>query len=140
MKKFFGTVFAGMGLALVLTSPAQAGNVGDRAFFSGGTNCVGYWTNNFKYAAIDLKRLRVEKSLTATNVVTFVRITQSDTNYVFTNAIGAVTCASGVGVQATLTATCLKYGDIVRATGIDAATGSASNTFLPWLEFEVQEH
>ena len=118
---------------------ALAGNVGDRAFFNGGTNCIATWTNNFSYSALDLKRVRVEKSLTATNVVTFVRITKGSST-VYTNTIGAVTCASGVGVQATLTATSLLPGDIVKATGIDAATGAASNTFSAWLEFEVQQH
>lgn len=122
-----------------VVSPAIAGSVGDRAFFAGATNCVGLWTNNYDYAALELKSVRVQSSLTATNVVTFVRIT-SDSGNVHTNTIGVVTCASGAGVQATLTAAIIKYGDIVRATGIDAATGSASNTFTGFLEFNVNQH
>jgi hypothetical protein len=139
MKKNLIT-FLGLVLLIGMLAIAYAGQVGDRVVFSGGTNCIGRWTNTFQYSALKLRMVRVSKSLTATNVVTFTRITGDDTNNVFTNTIGAVTCASGAGVQATLTADILKYGDIVVATGIDAATGATSNTFKPWLEFDVQQH
>lgn len=124
---------------LVSVGVVFAGSVYDRTYVSSGTNCIAMWTNDWSASAVDLKRVRVEKSLTATNVVTFVRI-NGGTNNVYTNTIGAVTAASGAGVQATLTANGLKYGDIIKATGIDAGTGAASNTFTVGFEYEVQQH
>jgi len=122
-------------LAVLFAGVVLGEQVGDRATFAAGTNCIGYWTNTFEWAAIKLNRVGVERSLTATNVVTFARITADG---LYTQTVGAVTCAGGVGNQGTLAWIFLKPGDKIRSTGIDAATGSTSNTYTGMIEFEVQ--
>lgn len=135
-RKFgIGLIVALVVALAIMVSIVNAGTVGERATFAGGTNCIGYWTNTYEYAAIKLNRVGVERSLTATNVVTFARITSDG---LYTQTVGAVTCASGVGNQGTLSWIFLKPGDKIRATGIDAVTGSQSNTYTAMLEFEVQ--
>ncbi len=137
MQKFFLTFAALIVLAVILFGTAQAGNVYDRTVVSStASNGVVYWTNLTDYAAIKLNRLGVERATSATNMVSFYRITADG---LYTQAIGAVTCASGAGVQATLTTTYLKPGDKIRGNGWDS-TVAVSNTYRAMFEYEVQKH
>lgn len=102
-------------------APAVAGDVYSRAVITNGTatgTCT--WTNTMRYVAIDLKRIWVSKSLTASDTVTIQRVTADN---VFTQAVGSVTVSTSAGNTASFTAEYLAYGDKLVPSS-SATTGS----------------
>jgi hypothetical protein len=89
------------------------------------------WTNTAKYAAIDLKRITIDKSLVATNYVTVYRVTSDNT---YTGTIGTVTIAASKGTQTTLAYNYLLFGDKLV---FDSAINTGSTAII---EYEQQEH
>jgi hypothetical protein len=136
MKK---TSIIRMTLALVafvlIAAAAYAGSVGGRQFVTlAVTPGAGTLTVAEQYQVLDLKRISVEGSINATNVITASRVIADAAGTLYTQTVGSVTCAAGVGTQATLAHTLLKYGDTLRFSSL-VSTGS---TVI--VEYEVQEH
>ena len=127
-------VVAIIAMLAAIALPALAGSVGDRSVVTlGATTGSATWTNTHQYAAISLTRVSVANDLNATNVVTASRIiTESSTSY--TQTVGAVTCVSSAGTQATLAYSGLKYGDVLSFSSLRSTGGTAI------VEYEVQRH
>lgn len=118
-----------------IVAPALAGSVGDRVFVTlGASTGTATWTNPYEYAAITLTRISVANDLNATNVVTAARIITDDDSNSYTQTVGAVTCVSGAGTQATLAYTGLKQNDVLSFSSLISTGGTAI------VEFEVQQH
>lgn len=131
MKKFAAII----AIILVAAFVAYAGNVGGRKFVTlASTTGVGTLSITEPYQAVELKRVSVQGSLNATNVVTVSRIIADAAGNSYTQTVGAVTCAGGVGTQATLAHTLLTYGDSLAFSSL-VSTGS-----VVIVEYEVQEH
>jgi len=132
VELFLIVVVVALLTAVVL--PAKAGSVGDREFVTLGATGTGTWTNTRDYAAIELKRISVSGNLNATNVVTASRIITDDSSNSYTQTVGAVTCTSGAGTQATLAYVHMKDGDVLSFSSQTATGGTAI------VEYEVQKH
>ncbi len=103
--------------------PAMADSVYDRSVVTISTTAgTATYTNTVPYAAIELKRIWVEKSLLAADTQTVTRITSGG---VYTQAVGSVTIASSSGSTASFTAAYLKYGDMLKFVGT-GGTGSVA--------------
>ena len=114
---------------------AYAGNVGGRRIVTLGTATgAGTLSITDPYQAIQLKRISVQGSLNATNVVTTSRIIKDAAGTAYTNTVGAVTCEGGAGTQATLAHTLLLPGDSLAFSSL-VSTGS-----VVIVEYEVQQH
>jgi len=117
---------------LTLCAFALAGTVADRSIkaITASTGSA-TWTNTTLYATIDLKRITVDKSLNATNVITVYRVTSDNT---YTGTVGSVTCSASKGTQTTLAYNYLKYGDKLV---FDSSINTGSTAII---EYEVQKH
>jgi hypothetical protein len=125
-------VLAALALLAAVVIPAIAGSVYGRASGSiaqGSTTAV--WTNNSDYAALALKRIWIEDNKSASATVTVTRVT-SDSLY--TQAVGSVVCSSGDGSTATLTASYLQDGDMLRFVN------SKGSNAVYIVEYEFQQH
>ena len=109
-------------VAVTLTpAPVQAADVYERIVLTNGTATGALtWTNTAKYVAVDLKRIWVERSLSAADTVTVKRVTSGGS---FTQAVGTVTVAASVGNTSSFTAEYLKGGDMLTFLST-ATTGS----------------
>lgn len=122
-------------LAVLLVGAAIAGSVGGRKFVKlGVATGAGTLAVDEAYQAIKLTRISVENSINTSNVVTCTRIIEDADGVAYTQTVGAVTCSSGAGTQATLAHTYLGYGDTLSFSSL-VATGS---TVI--VEYEVQQH
>lgn len=123
-----------------LTPPTMDGTLAGRAFVTlGAATGSGAWTNTGAAEATDLTRLSVVADLNATNVVTASRII-SDGSTSYTQTVGAVTCAAGVGTQATLAYADLNEDDVLSFSSLVATGGTAIVEFdarkaLPTLDY-----
>lgn len=127
MKKLMGIIAAiGLMAGIVL-----AGQVYDRAEVESNIDGVAGWTNTVQYAAVKLARVWVLDAVVATDVVTIVRTTASGE---YTQAVGSVTAATGVGSTATFTAAYLAPNDVLTLTGAN------TTNFEVQIEYEVQQH
>jgi len=125
-------IFAGIALAaLVAVGVAVAGQVYDRTEVDSNIDGVAAWTNTVQYAAVKLTRVWVLDAVVATDVVTIVRTTASGE---YTQAVGSVTAASGVGSTASFTATYLAPNDVLTLTGAN------TTNYEVQIEYEVQQH
>lgn len=126
--------------SLVLAAPkaTEAGSVYDRVVIPTSTSGVAKWTNTVTYSALTLKNIWISKATMATDTVTVTRvISGTDTAgaaYVSTQAVGSVECASGAGNTTSFTASYLKPGDLL------VATGRGTSNFCAMVEYEVQQH
>lgn len=89
------------------------------------------WTNTYQYAALDLKRITIDKCLAAVDTVTVYRVTSDN---VYTGTVGTVTTSSNKGTQTTLAYNYLQYGDKLV---FDSGKNTGSTAII---EFEVQKH
>ena len=125
-------IFAGIALAaLVAVGVAVAGQVYDRIEVDSNIDGVAAWTNTVQYSAVKLARIWVLDAVVATDVVTIVRTTASGE---YTQAVGSVTAASGVGSTASFTAAYLLPNDVLTATGAN------TTNYELQIEYEVQQH
>lgn len=128
MKKI---LYATLALAIVAIV-AVAGTVADRT-----TKAINVstgnatWTNTYQYAALDLKRITVDKCLIAIDTVTVYRVTSDNT---YTGTVGTVTTAANKGTQTTLAYNYLKYGDKLV---FDSRINTGATAII---EFELQKH
>ena len=123
---------AAVSMAGMLAIVAVAGNVADRSVKTLGTATgAATWTNNQAYAAIDLKRITVDKCRIAIETVTVYRVT-SDLAY--TGTVGTVVTASNKGTQTTLAYNYLKPSDTLV---FDGAHNTGATVIV---EYEVQKH
>jgi len=127
MKKLMG-IIAAVGL---MAGIVIAGQVYDRAEVDSNIDGVAAWTNTVQYAAVKLTRVWVLDAVVATDVVTIVRTTASGE---YTQAVGSVTAASGVGSTASFTATYLAPNDVLTLTGAN------TTNYEVQIEYEVQQH
>ena len=129
MKKLtFAILFMAI---LCLVGVVLAGSVYDRATKTL-TLGAGTWTNTVPYAAIELKRIWIEASVSARNTATVTRVTSDGT---YTQAVGTVAFTSGSkGNTATFTAAYLKYGD-----KLAFSSGLASNS-VAVIDYIVEKH
>jgi hypothetical protein len=67
------------------------------------------WTNLSPYAAIEIKRIWIDKAVKAIDTVTVTRVNSGDN--VYTQAVGTITTAAGQGSTASLTTSYMKTGD-----------------------------
>jgi len=119
----------------IIATAAIAGTVGGRQFVTLGlATGAGTLSVTEPYQALKLTRISVEGSINTSNVVTASRIIADAAGTLYTQTVGAVTCANGVGTQATLAHTLLKHGDTLSFSSL-VATGS---TVI--VEYEVQQH
>jgi hypothetical protein len=118
-------------LALTFCVIAIAGVVYDRSSVTIAAAGTARWTNSAAYSALELKRIWVEGNLYATNVVTITRVTSDG---LYTQAVGSVACTSGSGSTATLTASFLKFGDMLNFSSFFGTNCTAI------VEYEVQQH
>jgi hypothetical protein len=119
-------------IAIIVASAgtAIADGVYDRSIVTVSTTAgTATFTNTVPYAAIELKRIWVERSLAAIDTQTVTRVTSGG---VYTQAVGSVTIASSSGSTASFTASYLKYGDMLKFVGT-VGTGSVAV-----VEYEVQ--
>ena len=132
MKKLIGIALAALVVALV--GAAIAGSVAERTTQALATATgSASWQNTYEYAALDLKRVSINKSLAATNYVDVTRVWTSG-GVTYTNAIGRITVAGNLGTQATLAYNLLQFGDYLV---FDSAINTGSTAII---EFEVQKH
>jgi len=135
MKKF-NRIHTLLMLAMLigLCAAAIAGTVGDRKVVSLVTTTgAGTWSNPHQMASVSLKRISVVGNSNATNVVTASRIITESTG-TYTQTVGAVTCASGVGTQATLAYSTLLFGDTLRFSSLVSTGG------VVVIEYDVSKH
>lgn len=119
-------------IGILAAGAAIAGSVYDREVVTLGTTTgTKTWTNDYDYAAVQLKRIWIEGNLDATATVTVTRVTSDST---YTQAVGTVACTAGSGSSASFTASYLKPGDKL-AFANSTATGATA-----MVEFEVQKH
>lgn len=113
-------------------TPAVAGSVYDRSVVTvlPATGAATF-TNSWNYSAVALKRIWATGNANATNQVTATRVLSDNS---WTQTVGTVTCASGAGSQATLTAAYMKPGDTLVFSSL-VATGCTV-----MIEYEVQQH
>lgn len=136
MKKhnMINTLLAVVLVGIAIASVAMAGTVGDRDVVSLATTTgVGTWSNPHQMASVSIKRISVVSNSNATNVVTTSRIIAESTG-TYTQTVGAVTCAAGVGTQATLAYSTLLYGDSLSISS-SIATGG-----VVVIEYDVSKH
>ena len=123
------------GLLTVLAIYAVAGQVFSRATATLGTTtgtCT--WTNTQPSAALELKRLWIQNSLSSATTVTVTRVSTID-SISYTDAVGTVACAGvAYGSTASFTAAYLANGDRLAFAGA-VATGATAV-----IEYEVQQH
>ena len=123
----FGRFAALLAIVLVCLAGAVAfaGNVYDRTTKAlGASTGVATWTNDYKYAAVELKRIWIESSLTGGTTVTVTRVTSDGT---YTQAVGtvALTGVNSNGSTASFTANYLANGDMLKFASA-VATGSTA--------------
>ena len=126
MKK---VLFVLIGL-VALTGLVMAAGIADRVEKATTATGTLTWTNDVAYSALDLKRISAKGGDPAINTISVSRVT-SDGNW--TQAVGNVVLAAGVGTQTTLAYNLLKYGDKLVFT-----TQIASGT-VTLIEYEVQK-
>jgi hypothetical protein len=132
MKKFSLAHLILMGLIMLASIVAFAGSVYDRTTQTLSTTAgTATLTNNVKYAALNLKRIWIERNLSASATVTVSRVT-SDLTY--TQSVGSVVCTTGSGSTASFTAGYLAPGDML--TFLNSGTTGA----VAIVEYEVQKH
>ena len=119
----------------IFASLAIAGSVyGRKTVTLAATTGVGSWTNTEPYAALALKRIWIENSLSNASTVTVSRVSLID-SVSYTQTVGTVALAGSTsGSQATLTAAYLANGDTLTFAGA-VATGATAI-----VEYEVQKH
>jgi len=104
-------------------STAIADAVYDRSVVAISTTAgTATFTNTQAYAAIELKRIWIERSLIAVNTQTISRVTSDG---VYTQSVGSVTTASNSGSTASFTAGYMKYGDKLNFVGT-VSTGAVA--------------
>jgi hypothetical protein len=131
MKKFRLNIIVGLMLAMVAIA-AIAGSVYDRTTVTlVRATGVATYTNDYKYAALVLKRIWIENCYVAIDTVTVTRVTSGGT---YTQAVGSITTAANAGSTASFTASYLANGDMLKFTSGNT-TGSTAI-----VEFEVQQH
>lgn len=127
MKKI-GYIIAALALIVGI---AYAGSVADKVEKSTSATGTLTWTNSYEFGSVDLKRISVKGGDPAINTVSVSRVT-SDGNW--TQAVGNVVLAAGVGTQTTLAYNYLTYGDkLVFTTQIPSGT-------VALIEFIVDKH
>ena len=124
---FVAVIIAILGAAVVYAAPVY-----DRTLVTLGTATgTAEWTNNWKYSAIELKRIWILNSVVTNATLTATRITADG---VHTQAVGSA--ATGVltyGSTASFTAAYLKYGDRL------PLSSSATTGAVVMIEYEVQQ-
>lgn len=132
MRKSWNVFLAVFMILIVIGTLAIAAGVYQRSLATTGTSTgTGSWTNEVKYASIELKRIWVQDCLAASNNVTITRVTEGN---VYTQAVGTVSFSSGsAGSTPTFTAAYLKYGDKLKFSD----TASTGATVM--IEYEVQQ-
>lgn len=126
--------FAAIALLLAGTMAVLAGTVGGRQVVTLSTTAgTAEWVNPYQYASVKLHRVSIASNLNATNQVTASRIITESTG-TYTNAIGTVTAASGVGTQTTLAYSTLLYGDKLVFSSLVATGG------VVVVEYDVSKH
>jgi hypothetical protein len=129
MKRIFCITLLAAMLA-VFVSTAKADPVYDRSVVTISTTAgTATFTNTQAYAAIELKRIWIERSLIAVNTQTISRVTADG---VYTQSVGSVTTAANSGSTASFTAGFMKYGDKLNFAGT-VATGAVAV-----IEYQVQ--
>lgn len=127
MKKLTALFLIGL---VAMSGLALAAGIADRVEKSTTATGTLTWTNDFAYSALDLKRISSKGGDPAINTITVSRVT-SDGNW--TQTVGNVVLAAGVGTQTTLGYNLLKYGDkLVFSSQIASGT-------VALIEFEVQK-
>lgn len=130
--KFRTKILAGMLSLILFASVAIAGLVYDRAVVTLGTTTgTVTWTNDYKYAAVNLKRIAIFGSAVAVDTVTVSRVTSDNT---YTQTVVAIVLASNAGASNTLPIAYMKNSD--KLTFASTATTGAT----AMIEFEVQQH
>jgi len=115
-----------IGIAII----AVAAGVYDRATGTLGTSTgTGVWTNNVKYAALELKRVWIYADLVAVDTVTVQRVCADLST---TQTVGTVTTAANAGSTASFTAGFLKPSDLLLFT----SGNSTGASYM--IEYEVQ--
>ena len=132
MRKLGKVLSTGLVVVAAVATLAVAGSqIYDRAVQAlSVTAGTATWTNTTKYAALNVKRIHVQRDLDAASTVTVTRVTSGGA---YTSAVCTVVAAAGVGSQATLTTEYLKYGDMLKFAN-STATGA---TMI--VEYEIQD-
>lgn len=120
-------------LVFLVAAAAIAGQVFGRATATLGTTtgtCT--WTNSMPYAALALKRIWIQNSLSTNSTVTINRISTIDSAS-YTDACATVVLSTTSTNTATFTAGYLGYGDRLYFSG--SGTGATAV-----IEYEVQKH
>lgn len=115
-------------------SQAVAGQVYERSIVNISTTAgTATWTNTAPYAAIELKRIWIERNLIAADTQTIARVfTQS--SLTITQSVSSVTVSGSAGSTASFTAGYLRNADKLTFTGT-ATTGGVAI-----IEYIVQQH
>jgi hypothetical protein len=132
MKRLTAISIVALVLTFVVIGLAIAGQVYERETKAlSATAGSGTWTNSWKYAAIELKRLWLEGA-PAGQTVTVTRVLSDNT---YTQAVGTISSAAGASAStASFTAAYLKEGDKLAFTSVPTTGATVV------IEFELQKH
>jgi hypothetical protein len=133
-KRFIICALAALLISAILPSQAPAGDVYDRSIATISTTAgTATWTNTAPYAAIELKRIWIERNLVAADTQTITRVfTQS--SLTITQSVGSVTVSGSAGSTASFTAAYLRNADKL----VFAGTGTTGGVAV--IEYVVSSH